>query len=103
MFFAQNPARPLLLAGATNIIRTDLGAGGAVKNNNTSRFCWSAIFNKVIIHISKWKYLHLSAGAHRDQKRASEQLELELQAMCEPPTVGTKSLTLVFWKSSKCS
>jgi len=31
LFFAQNPARPLLLAGATNIIRTDPGAGEAVK------------------------------------------------------------------------
>jgi hypothetical protein len=93
MFFAQNPARPLLLAGATNIIRTDLGAGGAVKNNNTSRFCWSAIFNKVIIHISKWKYLHLSAGAHRDQKRAADSPGVRAASDFEMPDVDASNQT----------
>lgn len=48
------------------------------------------------------KGVHMSAGAHEDQKRASDLLEQELQVVVNCQTCGGNWI-LVLGKSSVCS
>ena len=49
-------------------------------------FLINIYFNCVYVCGSVWKYMQLSAGAYRDQRKASGPLKLALQAVVTSPT-----------------